>query len=207
MSMATPLHLHHDRLFSSDAAQRAIARRLYGEVKDLPMVSLHGHTDPRWYADDAPFPDPARLFIVPDHCIFRMLYSQGVALEDLGVPRRDGGPIENDPRRIWRLFAKYAYLFHGTPTRIWLDHAFCEVFGIRERLDEESADRIYGQVARQLETAAFRPRALMDRFRIEKIATTESPLDLLPHHQKMKASGWSGPGGGVVTAYRPKWRR
>jgi glucuronate isomerase len=201
--MATPLHLHPDRLFSSDPAQRAIARRLYGEVKDLPIVSPHGHTDPQWYADDVPFPDPARLFIVPDHYIFRMLYSQGVALEDLGVPRRDGGPIESDPRKIWRLFARHAYLFHGTPTRMWLDHAFYEVFGIRERLDEESADRIYDQVAEQLETEGFRPRALMDRFRIETIATTESPLDLLPHHQKMKASSWSGPGGRVLTAYRP----
>jgi glucuronate isomerase len=201
--MTTSLHLHPDRLFSSDPAQRAIARRLYGEVKDLPIVSPHGHTDPQWYADDVPFPDPARLFIVPDHYIFRMLYSQGVALEDMGVPRRDRGPIESDPRKIWRLFAKHAYLFRGTPTRTWLDHAFYEVFGIRERLDEESADRIYDQIAQQLESAAFRPRALMDRFRIETIATTESPLDMLPHHRKMTASGWSGPRGRVRTAYRP----
>ena len=201
--MSTPLTLHPDRLFSSDPLQRAIARRLYASVKDLPIISPHGHTDPRWYADDMPFPDPARLFIVPDHYVFRMLYSQGVALEDLGVPREDGGTTEQDPRKIWRIFAAHMHLFRGTPTRMWLDHAFHEVFGIRERLDAGSADRIYDAIATQLETPAFRTRALMERFRIEKIATTESPLDTLPHHAKMKAEGWSGPGGRVVTAYRP----
>lgn len=126
-----------------------------------------------------------------------------MALEDLGVPRRDGGPVETDPRKIWRLFAQHASLFHGTPTRMWLDHAFHEVFGIRERLTPESAERIYDRIAEQLQTPAFRTRALMDRFRIETIATTESPLDLLPHHRKMMADGWSGPGGRVLTAYRP----
>jgi len=201
--MSIPLTLHPDRLFSSDPLQRAIARRLYAAVADLPIISPHGHTDPQWYADDMPFPDPARLFIVPDHYVFRMLYSQGVPLEDLGVPREDGGPTEQDPRKIWRLFAANMQLFRGTPTRMWLDHAFHEVFGIRERLDTESADRIYDRIAAQLETPAFRTRALMERFRIEKIATTESPLDTLPHHAKMKAEGWSGPGGRVVTAYRP----
>ncbi|MEP6701538.1 MAG: glucuronate isomerase [Betaproteobacteria bacterium] len=201
--MATPLTFHPDRLFSSDPVQRGIAQRLYASVKDLPIVSPHGHTDPQWYADDMPFPDPAGLFIVPDHYVFRMLYSQGVALEDLGVPREDGSANESDPRKIWRLFARHYYLFRGTPTRMWMDHAFHEVFGIRERLGPESADRIYDSIAAQLETPAFRTRALMDRFRIETIATTESPLDLLPHHQKMLKDGWSGPGGRVLTAYRP----
>ncbi|MBL8671009.1 MAG: glucuronate isomerase, partial [Alphaproteobacteria bacterium] len=96
--------LHPDRLFPTDAGTRAIARRLYEQVKDLPIVSPHGHTDPAWYADDAPFPDPAALFVVPDHYVFRMLYSQGVSLEALGIPRQDGGPVERDPRKVWRLF-------------------------------------------------------------------------------------------------------
>ena len=203
--MTRALTLHNDRLFSSDPLQRSIAQRLYAEVKALPIISPHGHTDPQWYADDMAFPDPARLFIVPDHYVFRMLYSQGIALDDLGVPGADGNVPEAKPREIWRLFARNAHLFRGTPTRMWLDHVFYEVFGIRERLDADSADRIYDAIAAQLETPAFRTRALMDRFRIEKIATTESPLDTLPHHAKMKAEGkgWSGPGGRVVTAYRP----
>ena len=132
---AIPLALHPDRLFPPDPATRELARRLYATVKDLPIVSPHGHTDPQWFADNLPFANASALFITPDHYVFRMLYSQGVPLEDLGIPRRDGGAVEQDARRIWRTFAERFHLFHGTPTRIWLDHAFATVFGIDERLD------------------------------------------------------------------------
>ena len=88
--------LDPDRLFPVEPAVRGLARELYGTVRDLPIVSPHGHTDPRWYAEDEPFPDPAQLFVVPDHYVFRMLCSQGVPLNDLGVPRVDGGPTETD---------------------------------------------------------------------------------------------------------------
>src|SRR5271165_3618024 len=103
--------LHPDRLFPADSATRDTARRLYASVAGLPILSPHGHTDPQWFADDAPFPDPARLFIVPDHYVHRMLHSQGLRLEDLGVPRIDGGPIETDSRKIWRRFAENFHLF------------------------------------------------------------------------------------------------
>jgi glucuronate isomerase len=129
-----------------------------------------------------------------------MLYSQGVRLEDLGIPRRDGAPVEQDARKIWRTFAAHYHLFRGTPTRMWLDHAFNTVFGIDERLTPESADRYFDRINAALATPAFRPRALFERFNIEVIATTESPLDALVHHQKIRASGWKGR---VVTAYRP----
>ena len=195
-----PMNLHPDRLFPADAVTRGLARRLYETVKDLPIVSPHGHTDPQWFADDTPFTDASALFIVPDHYVFRMLYSQGVPLEDLGVPRRDGGPVEADPRKIWHRFAAHYHLFRGTPTRTWLDHAFNTVFGVDERLTPKSADRIYDRINECLATPAYRPRALFERFNIEVLATTESPLDPLLHHQKIRASGWKGR---VVTAYRP----
>ena len=195
-----PLTLHPDRLFSSDPRQRDIARALYATVSDLPIVSPHGHTDPQWYADNAPFDNASALFITPDHYVFRLLYSQGVALEDLGIPRRDGGPVETDPRRIWRTFAARYHLFRGTPTRIWLDQAFHDVFGIRERLSAESADRVFDRINEKLAAPECRPRALFERFNIEVIATTESPLDPLLHHAEIRASGWKGR---VITAYRP----
>jgi len=195
-----PLALHPDRLFPADSATRDLARRLYATVKDLPIVSPHGHTDPQWYADDAPFGNASALFITPDHYVFRMLYSQGIRLEDLGIPRSDGGPVETDARKIWRTFAGLYHVFRGTPTRVWLDHAFHDVFGIRERLTPESADRLYDRINDCLADPAFRPRALFERFNIEVIATTESPLDPLSHHAKIRASGWKGR---VVTAYRP----
>jgi glucuronate isomerase len=198
--MSAPLDLHEDRLFSADPTERAIARRLYAEVRTLPIVSPHGHTDPRWFADDEPFTDPAALFITPDHYVFRMLYSQGVSLESLGVPSVDGRHVERDPRAIWRLFARHWHLFRGTPTRLWFDHVFFEVFGIRERLAPESADRIYDRLADSLTRPEFRPRALFERFNLEVLATTESPLDPLASHEKLRASAWKGR---VITTFRP----
>ena len=198
--MPIPLTLHSDRLFPAEPTQRALSRALYATVKDLAIVSPHGHTDPRWYADNESFSNASALFITPDHYVFRMLYSQGIRLEDLGIPRRDGSRVEQDARKIWRTFAAHYHLFRGTPTRIWLDHAFHDVFGIRERLTTESADRLFDHINECLALPAFRPRALFERFNIEVIATTESPLDPLTHHAKLRESGWKGR---VVTAYRP----
>ncbi|KAA2237956.1 glucuronate isomerase [Salinarimonas soli] len=197
--MTNPL-IHPDRLFPPDPATRDVARRLYGEVRDLPIVSPHGHTDPRWYAENEPFSDPAALFVVPDHYVFRMLYSQGVRLEDLGVPRADGGPVETDPRAIWRRFAAHWRLFRGTPTSLWLNHAFATLFDIDVPLSAATADLSYETIDAALKRPEFRPRALFERFNIEVIATTESPLDDLKWHRAIRDSGW---GGRVVTAYRP----
>lgn len=195
----TPL-LHEDRLFPIDAGARAVARGLYAEVRDLPIVSPHGHTDPRWFADDQAFPDPATLLIRPDHYLYRMLYSQGVAMESLGVPRRDGVAVEADGRAIWRRFAEHYHLFRGTPSRLWFDHALVHVFGVHEPLGPDSADPIYDAIAACLRRPEFRPRALFERFNIEVLATTESPLDDLCHHRRLRDSDWPGR---VITTFRP----
>lgn len=191
---------HRDLLFPAEPMERELARRLYAGIVQLPIVSPHGHTDPRWYALNEPFPDPARLLIVPDHYIFRMLFSQDVRLEDLGVPTRDGSAVETDGRAIWRRFAEHYHLFRGTPTRLWFDYVLSDLFGIDEPLSAKTADRHYDAIAQRLASDAYRPRALFERFRIEVIATTESPLDDLKWHRMIRDSGWSGR---VVTAYRP----
>lgn len=192
--------LDSDRLFPVEERLRTLARALYDTVATAPIVSPHGHTDPRWFAENEAFPDPAQLFVTPDHYVFRMLHSQGVSLESLGVPRADGGPVETDGRTIWRRFAEHFHLLRGTPSRIWLDHAFETVFGIDERLSAASADRIYDRIADCLAKPEFRPRALFERFNIEVICTTESPLDDLRWHKMIAGSGWTGR---VITAYRP----
>lgn len=192
--------LHPDRLFSSVPAERDIARRLYEQVRSLPIVSPHGHTDPAWFALNEPFPDPATLFIVPDHYVFRMLYSQGTGLDALGISRLDGAVADVTPRQVWQTFADQYHLFRGTPSRLWFEHALQEVFGTTERLSAANADRIFDTLSEQLRAPAFRPRALFDRFNIEFLATTESPLDTLHHHEAIRASGWPGR---VVTTYRP----
>ncbi len=198
--MARTTSMHEDRLFPSEPVQRAIARRLYQTVRDLPIISPHGHTDPRWFAENIPFPNPAALLVIPDHYVFRMLYSQGIALESLGISRTDRQAVETDPRKIWRLFAENWYLFRGTPTRIWFDHVFQEVFGIAERLTPESADRIYDRIADCLASPEFLPRALYERFHIEVLATTDSPLNSLPHHRTLRESEWSGR---IIPTFRP----
>jgi glucuronate isomerase len=188
----TRLTLHPDRLFPPDPAVRAIARRLHAQVEKLPILSPHGHTDPAWFAGNAPFRDPADLLIVPDHYLFRMLYSQGIPLESLGIGRADGEPVASEPRAIWRIFADHYHLFRGTPSRLWLDWVFAEVFGIDQRLGADTADAYYETIDAALKRPEFRPRALFERFNIEAIATTESPLDPLDHHRSIRESGWKG---------------
>ena len=198
---APALSLHPDRFFDSDPAVRAAARELYDEMRQLPLVCPHGHVDPSLLSEDRAFPEPAALLITPDHYLFRMLFSQGVSLESLGVPARDPETaIERDPRKVWRLFAAHYHLFRGTPSRAWLDFELHELFGIRERLAAESADRIYDQIAERLVSPEFRPRALFDRFNIEVLATTDAATDELRHHQAIRASGWNGR---VVPTFRP----
>jgi glucuronate isomerase len=185
--------LHTDRLFPADAAVRAIARDLYEEVADLPIVSPHGHTDPAWFALNEPFGNASELLLQPDHYVLRMLYSQGVPMDALIGPGAD-------PRAAWRLFAERYHLFQGTPSRIWLDWVFAEVFGLSVRLSADTAELYFDTITEALKGPEFRPRALFDRFGIEVIATTESPLDTLEHHRTIRDSGWSGK---VITAYRP----
>lgn len=188
--------LHPHRLFPADPSTRAIASRLYAGVKDLPILSPHGHTEASWFAEDKPFPDPATLLIQPDHYVFRMLYSQGIPLEHLGIGEH---PIAN-PRGVWHLFAKHYYLFRGTPTRLWLNYCFRELFGLTVPLSEETADVYYDAIQEKLAKPEFRPRALFERFGIEVLATTNSPLDPLTHHLGLRKSGWQGK---VIPTFRP----
>jgi glucuronate isomerase len=188
--------LHEDRLFPSDPAARAVARALYGRVRNLPIVSPHGHTQAGWFAKNEPFPDPAKLFVQPDHYVYRMLYSQGVSLEELEIGKAE---IQN-PRKVWRIFASRYHLFRGTPTRIWLDYAFEELFGMEKRLSNETADLYYDTIAEKLKTPEFLPRALFQRFHIEVLATTDSPTDSLEDHKTIRESGWNAR---VIPNFRP----
>lgn len=191
---------HPDRLFPSDPTQRAIARELHAATRDLPLICPHGHVDPWLFANDHAFPDPASLLVIPDHYLLRMLYSQGTALEDLGVPNRDGRESETDPRAIWRRLAASWHLFRGTPSRLWLEQELHDLFGVTAPLSAATADEIYDQIAECLNRDDYRPRALFDRFNVEFLATTESPLDDLAAHLAIRDSDWDGQ---VVTTLRP----
>jgi glucuronate isomerase len=188
--------IHPDRLFPAEPGTRKIARTLYEHVRTLPLVSPHGHTNAGWFARNGPFSDPASLFVQPDHYILRMLYSQGVSLEELEI----GQPELKNPRKVWHTFARYYYLFRGTPTRMWLDFSFQELFGLGQRLSEENADLYFDTISERLLTPEFRPRALYERFNLEVLATTDSPLDSLAEHRTIRESNWKAR---ILPTFRP----
>ena len=197
---ADALVLHEDRFFDPDPSVRRIARELYEGTRVLPIVSPHGHVDARVLADDVPFPEPTALIVVPDHYVLRMLYSQGIPLERLGIPPRDGGVAEQDPRRVWQVLGDHYHLFRGTPTGVWLGYELYHVFGVRRKLGASTAQAIYDEIGEKLGSPEFRPRALFDRFRIEVLATTDAATDPLEAHVRIRASGW---GGRVIPTFRP----
>lgn len=199
--MSAAWALSPDRCFSADPEQRARARDLYEQVRALPIVSPHGHVDAALLADpEARFGTPADLFIIPDHYVFRMLYSQGIPLERLGVSALDRTPVETDHRRIWQIFAEHFHLFAGTPTGLWLADELASVFGVGEKLSAANAQRVYDQVAAQLAQPEFAPRALFARFNIEVLSTTDPATSTLDEHQALRAEGW---GGRVRPTFRP----
>jgi glucuronate isomerase len=188
--------IHEDRLFPADAGTRKVARALYASVKNLPIISPHGHTQAAWFAGNDPFPDPAKLFVQPDHYVYRMLYSQGVSLDDLEI----GQPTMKDPRKVWHIFANHYHLFRGTPTRSWLNYSFSELFGLNVPLSAATADLYYDTIAEKLTTPEFRPRALFERFNMELLSTTDSPIDSLADIQAIRNSDWKKR---IIPAFRP----
>jgi len=200
--MIQPNHqLSPDRYFDPDPTVRRIARELYETVATLPLVCPHGHVDPRLLADeDATLGSPADLFILPDHYVLRMLYSQGIAMEAMGIAPLDGGLAETDHRKIWQLFADHFYLFRATPTGLWINDELQTIFGLTEPLNGKTAQPIYDQIADRLAAPEFRPRRLFEQFNVEVLCTTDAATDTLAHHQAIRASGWDG---NILPTFRP----
>lgn len=192
--------LHPDRALPAEPGLRDLARRIHAHTRELPLVSMHGHVDAGVLAADEPFGDPASLLVVPDHYLVRMLVSQGVPHDALGVPRRDGGPVEADPREVWRTFCAHWHLFRGTPTRYWMEHVLIEELGASAPPSADTADVLFDEISARLATPEYRPLALVDRFGLEIIATTDHAWDPLAHHADLAARGW---GERVVPTFRP----
>lgn len=199
MSEHAPIAVDSDRLFPIEPRARDLARSLHAQVADSPIISPHGHTDPAWFAENAHFSDPLSLLVLPDHYLLRMLYSRGVDLQSVGLVAKDAAPAVT-PREGWRCFAKHYYLFQGTPSKLWLDSTFQQVFGLDYALNESTADQYFDHISSLLAQSSFKPRALLDRFNIQFIATTEHALDSLHHHEQLTKEGLSGR---ITTTFRP----
>lgn len=201
MTESTQWTIDPDRALPADPATRGIAREIYAAVEGLPIVSMHGHIEAQVFVDNEFFGNPSELLITPDHYLVRMLVSQGFTPGELGVPSpRNPSLAEADPRLIWRRFCDNWKLFRGTPTRYWLEHELSLVFGADLQPSAANADSLYDQLAAALQTEAFRPRALLDRFNVEILATTDSALSDLSAHNKLRDV--LGPGR-IVPTFRP----
>jgi len=192
--------LHEDRFFSPVESVRKFAREIYNSVKDLPIISPHGHVDPSIFSENKPFPNPTQLFLIPDHYLYRMLYSQGTPMESLGIPTLDRSKVEKDPRKIWQIFADNYYLFNGTPSGAWLSYEFEVVFGIKEKLNNFNAQKFYDNLQEKINSPEFLPRTLFEKFNIEVISTTDAASDDLSQHEKIQKSGWKGR---IIPCFRP----
>jgi glucuronate isomerase len=192
--------LNEDRFFNPVEPVRKYAREIYHSIKDLPIISPHGHVDPSIFSENKPFPNPTQLFIIPDHYLYRMLYSQGISMESLGIPTIDGSKVEIDSRKIWQIFADNYFLFSGTPSGAWLSYEFGVVFGIKEKLNSSNAQKFYDKLQEKINSPEFLPRTLFEKFNIEVLTTTDAASDDLSHHKKIKKSDWKGR---VIPCFRP----
>ncbi len=184
MSASTPkLSLNDDRLFPAEPPARKVARGIYRSVRDLPIISPHGHVPPQWLADDTPFADPTTLLLTPDHYINRLLHANGVDLEHLGVAQGELG--EDAARAAFRTFCDHWPDFAGTAMSYWMREQLVGIFGVTVRPSAETADRIYDRIAGQLAEPEFQPRALLDTFGIRFLATTDDPCDDLAVHDRI----------------------
>lgn len=178
--MTQPLELHPDRLFPAEPSTRAVARRLYESVADLPIISPHSHVPPEWIAEDIPFTDPTALLLTPDHYLLRLLHASGLELETFG---RGGNALsEAESRAAFRLLCENWHIYRGTAMRFWLEAQLAGIFGVSVRPSAETADQIYDTVQAWIDAPSSTPRALMDSFDISVLATTDDPLDDLAHH-------------------------
>ncbi len=189
-----------DRYLTDDQNALPLARDLYEVMKEFPILSPHGHIDPKLILENKAFANPVELLVTPDHYITRMLFSQGVSYESLGIPKRDGSGGAVDPESVWRILADKWHLFRGTPSRIWVQEILYTLFGIDEILTPANASALYEVIDSKLKAKEFLPQALFNKFKIEVLATTDATADDLSAHKAIADLGLTGR---VIPTFRP----
>lgn len=186
-----------ESLMPLEPATKEIALRLYESVAGLPIISPHGHVDPKLLLENRPFGSAAELFIYHNHYVTRLLHADGVPLDQILAP--ESADVEHS-RNAWQLFVNRWHLFAGTASGYWFVRELRDVFGIEDELSSASAMSIMISIEQQLQAPEMLPRELFARFNIELLATTDSPTDDLSAHRKLSALGLPGR---VVPTLRP----
>jgi glucuronate isomerase len=182
-----------DRLFDPEPSQKSVAMELYAGIKDLPIISPHGHVDPNIFTDPyRRFGNPVELLIQPDHYVTRMLFSQGIPYDQI--------LSTDDPLKVWQIFARNFHIFRATPTGVWLEQELNEIFGIDEKLTGDNAVQIFKTIDSALKEPEFAPRALFEAFKIKILASTDTATDELQAHQMIHSCGWKG---NIIPTFRP----
>lgn len=181
-------------LFGPSKTQKDLALELYQPVEKLGIIAPHGHVNPDLLADPmARFANPTELLVKYDHYLFRLLYSQGIPVEALGV-----GQTDYDPKTAWHTFCSNFSLFDATPSGVWLRLELTRLFGVTEKPNADNAHAIYDQIDALLQTPEFTPRALFHKFGIDLLATTDPADANLKAHQQAQADGFN-----MVPTFRP----
>lgn len=186
--------LHPYRLLGTHPEQTKLAYEHLKEAASYPLICPHSHVNPALFSDSqGSFPNPVEMFVRRDVRVLSQLHSQGVRLEPFLDPNRD-------PEEVWRMFARHYRLFWGTSTALWLEQQLETVFAISEALDESSADHIYQTLVARIAQPEYRPRAVLERLKIEILCTTASATDPLLHYRTLSQGAWAGR---VLPVFRP----
>lgn len=154
------------------------AKKLYGFVKDLPIIDYHCHISPKMIAEDYRFSDAYELFLGGDHYKWRQMRSNGIEEKYI---TGDGDNYEK-----WLCFAKTMPKLIGNPLYHWTHLELKRYFDVDLILNEKNAKEIWDAVNAKLALPEFSAKNLIRRSNVEVICTTDNPYDSLEYHKQLK---------------------
>ena len=180
--------IHKDFLLSGDAA-----RELYhAHAKGQPIIDYHCHLSPQEIAENIQFADITQLWLGGDHYKWRAMRANGIPEEY----------VTGRGHSAWEVFEKWAETVPYTmrnPLYHWTHLELKRVFGIDKLLGPDSAREIFEACNAQLATPEFRGQALIRRFGVKVVCTTDDPADDLRWHRQIAQHPFG-------TKVLPTWR-
>ena len=178
--------------------QSRTAQELYhGYAENMPIIDYHCHLVPQQIAENIQFRDITQLWLVDghygDHYKWRAMRANGVSEDYL-----TGGKYS-----AWETFQKWAETVPATmrnPLYHWTHLELSRVFGIDKLLSPKTAREIFEECNAKLATPEFRGQALIRRFNVEVVCTTDDPADDLRWHKMIAEKPF---GTKVIPAWRP----